>query len=157
MKLVVSRIAEWQGATIGVLLLSKPKSDKKLCYTLEDGHSTIKIPGQTRIPAGLYELSLRTFGGFHERYSKADWMPHGMHKGMIEVMKVPGFTDILHHVGNIKADTSGCTLYGMDFMKNSGDIWLKSSRIAYKTVYPLIRDAILSGEMVTIEYKDNDR
>lgn len=157
MKLIVSRMEEWQGSTLGALLLAETGGDRHLCYTLEDGFNAVKLHGKTRIPAGLYELKLRQFGGFHKRYTAASWLPAGFHKGMIEVMNVPGFTDILHHTGNTKDNTEGCSLYGLDFEKQSTGFFLNRSRDAYKKVYPDIARAIMSGELVTIEYKDNDR
>ena len=157
MKLTVSRMEEYEGSTLGALFLSKPSGDEHLCYTLEDGYNAVKIQGKTRIPAGVYEIKLRTVGGFHQRYSNASWLPDGFHKGMLWVQDVPDFKYILHHTGNTKENTEGCTLYGMDFEKQPNGFFLKQSRNAYKKVYPIIRDAVLSGELVTIEYKDNDR
>lgn len=157
MKLIVSRMEEYEGSTLGALFLSKPSGDEHLCYTLEDGFNEVKIPGETRIPAGVYEIKLRTVGGFHQRYSNASWLPDGFHKGMLWVQDVPDFEYILHHTGNTKKHTEGCTLYGLDFEKRDDGFFLLSSRVAYKKVYPDICKAILSGELVTIEYKDNDR
>lgn len=157
MDLKVSRILEYQGSTIGALLLSEPGGDKHLCYTLEPGFNKIKIPGETRIPAGKYILQLRKVGGFHQRYKNASWLPDGFHKGMLEVIDVPDFMYILQHVGNSKKDTKACTLWGMDFEKHENGFFLKSSRLAYKKVYPPIAAALEAGELVTIEYLDNDR
>ena len=41
--------------TIGLLYIDK----KFYCYTLEDTHHDIKVPGETRIPAGNYQLTMR--------------------------------------------------------------------------------------------------
>ena len=66
-----------------------------MCYTLEDQYQAVKVPGETRIPDGIYRLGLRTVGGFHNRYL-AKYGPD-FHKGMIEVLNVPGFKYILLH------------------------------------------------------------
>ena len=121
-----------------------------LCYTLEDEARTEKKWGETRIPAGTYKLTLRSEGGFHTRYLAkfgADF-----HKGMIYVNEVPNFEYILWHIGNDDDDTAGCLLVG----KTSQDNFIGSSTAAYKEIYPPIRDAILSGEEVSVKYIDYD-
>jgi len=150
MKLIVSRNEEHEGSTIGVMT----NDGEHLCYTLEDGHQEEKIPGETRIPQGTYDIDLRTFGGFDKRYSKR----YGeMHKGMLEVLDVPGFTNILIHTGNDKSHTRGCTLVGSSYSKMDDGFFVTASRNAYKAIYPEIAEKLLAGERVTIEYQDNDR
>jgi len=149
-KLIISRNEEHEGSTVGIMT----SDGEHLCYTLEDGYQEEKIPGETRIPKGTYDLKLRTFGGYHGRYSKR----YGeMHKGMLEVLDVPGFTDILIHTGNDKTHTRGCTLVGSSYAKNPDGFFVTASRKAYKSVYPDIAERLLAGERVTIEYQDNDR
>lgn len=150
MKLIVSRIEEYEGSTIGTLA----KDGERLCYTLEDGYQEEKVPGETRIPQGTYELKLRTVGGFHKRYAER----YGdMHHGMLEVADVPDFTYILIHTGNDKSHTRGCTLVGTSYSKADDGFFITSSRKAYKAIYPDIAEKLLAGEKVTIEYQDNDK
>ena len=53
-----------------------------LAYTLEDEYRKEKVMHETRIPAGTYEITLRTVGGFHTKYTHK----YGeMHKGMIVI------------------------------------------------------------------------
>ena len=120
-----------------------------LCYTLEDEARTVKKWGETRIPSGKYKLTLRNEGGFSTRYKAkfGDW-----HQGMIYVNEVPNFEYILWHIGNDDDDTAGCLLVG----KTSQDNFIGNSTAAYKEIYPPIRDAILSGEEVTVSYIDYD-
>jgi len=110
---------------------------------------------ETRIPAGMYKLTLRSEGGFHARYKKkyGDW-----HRGMIYVNDVPGFSFILWHTGNSDESTSGCLIFGQNQESNlvKPDGWVGSSVSAYKFVYPRVRDAILSGEDVYVKYIDYD-
>ena len=116
-----------------------------LCFTLEDEHREIKVMHHTRIPEGIYKLKLRKHGGFHtrylERYGK-EW-----HKGMIQVMDVPGFTDILLHCGNKHEHTSGCILVGDSLSPR----FLGSSREAYAKVYPAVEKQLSKGEEVLLE------
>ena len=120
-----------------------------LCYILEDQYREEKVKGDTRIPEGIYEVELRTVGGHHERYLKkfgADF-----HKGMIHLLNVPNFKYILLHIGNSDKDTEGCLLTGSGYYEGNGRITIQRSTDAYKKVYPIIRDRILSGEKVYFE------
>ena len=114
-----------------------------------------KVRGETRIPEGLYKLTLRTEGGFHNRYvSKyGSW-----HRGMIYVNDVPNFEWILWHTGNTDESTMGCLILGSNQTENitNKDGFVGSSVVAYKKVYPSIADAIESGEEVTVNYVDYD-
>lgn len=123
-----------------------------VCHGLEDEYRENKVPGETRIPAGTYDLTLRTVGGFHNRY--LSMFGSRFHKGMLWVRNVPNFKWILLHIGNYDRDTDGCLLLGKADMK-AWAVW--SSKATYKRVYPQIRDAILRGERVTITYIDEDR
>src|SRR5210317_776912 len=149
MKLEILRFNSSNDFTSGILFDVSNNKRKFLCYTLEDQAQTQKVWGETRIPAGTYNLSLRTEGGFHTRY-KAKF--GGFHKGMIHVDDVPNFEYILWHIGNDDDDTAGCLLVG----KTSQDNFIGNSTTAYKEIYPPIRDAILSGEEVTVTYIDYD-
>ncbi len=121
-------------------------------HTLEDEFRTNKVFGETRIPKGRYKVELRTEGGFHERYLNK--YGKDFHKGMLHVVDVPNFKYILIHVGNDDDDTAGCLLVGMT---NSADDapFIGGSVQAYKKIYPLVRDAILKGEEVWVNYYDS--
>ena len=108
MKLEVIRFSSQNDSTLG-LLFDVTNGRKFLCFTLEDEDRETKVMSETRIPAGIYELKLRTTGGFHSRYSKkyGSW-----HKGMIHVQNVPNFRYILWHTGNNDEHTAGCLLLG---------------------------------------------
>lgn len=119
------------------------------CFILEDQYREVKVKGDTRIPKGIYEIELRPEGGHNERYLKkfgADF-----HKGMIHLLNVPNFKYILFHIGNTDKDTAGCLLCGMGYSKINDRITIQRSTDAYKKVYPIIRDRILSGEKVYFE------
>ena len=150
MKLEVLRFNSGKTFTSGLLFDVTDNVRSFLCYTMEDQYNPTKIYGETRIPAGTYKLTLRAEGGFHNRYLNrygADW-----HKGMIYVNEVPNYEYILWHVGNSPTDTKGCLLLS----KTQKDAFGGASRAAYEEVYPVIRDAILSGEEVTVTYKNFD-
>ena len=150
MKLEVLRFNSSDDFTTGLLFDVTDNVRSFLCYTLEDEARTTKKWGETRIPAGTYKLTLRAEGGFHSRYLAK--FGAEFHKGMIYVNEVPNFEYILWHIGNDDDDTAGCLLVG----KTSQDNFIGSSTAAYKEIYPPIRDAILSGEEVSVKYIDYD-
>lgn len=145
-RLKLIRFNHCEDDTQGLLMWDHPgERPEFLCFTLEDEHRAVKVKHETRIPEGLYKLKLRKHGGFHrsylERYGK-EW-----HKGMIQVMDVPGFTDILVHCGNTDEDTSGCILVGDSLSPR----FLGSSRDAYAKIYPQVTEHLLQGEEVVLE------
>jgi hypothetical protein len=81
--------------TPGDLIINR----KVFCHTLEDvsrPFSEKKIPGQTAIYEGTYEIVL----SFSNRFQKV----------LPEILNVPRFSGIRMHGGNTVADTEGCIL-----------------------------------------------
>ena len=155
MKLKVLRFSSEVDSTHGLLFEETDMGKKFLCYTLEDERRALKVRGETRVPAGVYNVELRKEGGFHERYTKK--YP-GLHRGMLHVVDVPNFEFILIHTGNTDEHTAGCLLVG-DSQENNlilPDGFIGKSVNAYKRIYPSIAKAIADGEEVTITYKDYD-
>tara|TARA_R110002050_G_scaffold186328_1_gene320547 strand:- start:1589 stop:2059 length:471 start_codon:yes stop_codon:yes gene_type:complete len=148
MKLKLLRTNSSKDSTNGLLydITSDPKF---MCYTLEDEPRKIKVKYMTCIPAGEYTLAFKTHGRLHKKYSHrfAD-----IHNGMIELLDVPNFTDILIHCGNTNEDTSGCLLVG-DTQENNNTKktgYIGKSTIAYFRIYKAISDALMSGEHCTL-------
>ena len=161
----VLRYSSQHDSTLGLLFHVKQELPKMLggpyesvrrfmAYTLEDEHRTLKVSGETRIPAGRYKLGLRLIGSHHGRYRRK--FPD-IHKGMIEILRVPGFTDILLHIGNTDDDTAGCLLVGNTAEANiTAQGRIGSSTSAYLRVYPVIAQMIENRESVWMEYQDFD-
>jgi len=121
------------------------------CFGLEDEYRAEKLPGETRIPAGVYRIGLRIVGGFNRRYGLK--FP-GFHEGMLQVLGVPDFDYILIHIGNTDEDTAGCLLVGQGC--NTGEeLRVASSTAAYRQLYAKVIDAARADDL-TIEYRDND-
>lgn len=149
----VLRYSSQKESTLG-LLFDVTDERKFLAFTLEDEFRTVKEYGETRIPAGVYPLGLRVEGGFHARYSQR--YP-SIHLGMIQILEVPNFTNVLVHVGNKDDDTAGCLLVGNTAQQNiTEEGFIGASSSAYKRIYLPMAQAILSGEDCTIEYIDYD-
>jgi len=116
------------------------------CFTCEDEHRDIKIHGETRIPAGTYEIKLRTQGGMTKRYAKK----FDFHQGMLWLQDVPGFDWIYIHIGNNEKHTDGCILVGFGANCKNGNT-VQHSTLAYTDLYLMVVEAINSGERVFIE------
>lgn len=155
MQLEVLRFSSEDDSTSGLLFDITNGNRKFLAYTLEDEYRKEKEMHETRIPAGTYNVTLRTEGGFHQRYVAK----YGdMHKGMLWVRDVPGFEYILIHTGNTDEHTSGCLLLGDTQTNNQikEDGFIGSSVQAYKRVYPQIAEVLEGGGTVNITYTDYD-
>ena len=123
-----------------------------MAHTIEDEGRTEKVYGETRVFSGRYPVGLRTEGGFHERYLEK--FGSNFHKGMLWIKNVPEFEFVLIHIGNDDDDTAACLLVGMS--NNADSVgFIGGSTQAYKKIYPIIRDAILKGEEVYINYFDS--
>ncbi len=133
-------------ATQGVMVVNG-----SMVYTLEDEKREVKVRGETRIPAGTYQIKLRNEGGMTKRY--ADKFGD-MHKGMLWLQNVDNFEWVYIHIGNREDQTDGCILVGLEAANNSLGITIQRSTDAYKLIYPAIASAVLSDNGAFIEIKD---
>lgn len=133
MKLKVERRFLKPGYTIGRLEVD----GKYFCDTLEDRVRDLsrekKIPGETAIPAGIYDVVVNISPRFKRKLPR--------------LLNVPGFEGILIHRGNTPEDTAGCILVGENKAKG---------RVINSTPYELrltemIERAQSAGESITIE------
>lgn len=122
-----------------------------VCFSLEDEPREEKLAGETRIPAGVYQIKLRTEGRHHEKYKQRF---DDIHRGMLWLQDVPGFTWILIHCGNTEADTDGCLLVGHVADSRPGMMRINNSTGAYRMLYKLVVDAAEANELV-IEILDD--
>ena len=143
MKIEVRRIAKKNTYTIGKMYID----GRYFCDTLEDkdrGLSQadsvnsihkIKVPNQTAIPTGTYEVIVNMSPKFGRKLPR--------------LLDVPGFEGILIHRGNTDKDTSGCILIGEN--KVVGKV-LNSTPYETELVKLLVK-AHNSGETITITIK----
>jgi hypothetical protein len=99
MKIELLRYSSQNMTTLGAVLID----GKFQCYSIEDRFRLEKVPNETRIPSGVYEIKLREFGSHYEKYKSK----YEGHKGMLWLQDVPNFTDILIHIGNDEKDSAG--------------------------------------------------
>ena len=133
MKLKVERRFLGPDYTIGTLEVD----GKYFCDTLEDRVRDLsrekKVPGETAIPAGRYDVVVNISPRFKRKLPR--------------LLNVPGFEGILIHRGNTPGDTAGCILVGENKAKG---------RVINSTPYELrltemIERAQTAGESITIE------
>lgn len=151
MELNLQRIDKGTESSIGYISVQDGLVSMLECFTCEDEPRVKKIAGRTRIPAGRYEIKLRTEGGMHRRYSdKFDF-----HEGMLWIQNVHNFEWVYIHVGNTHKDTLGCILVGTrpnhDYVSGGGTV--SNSVEAYKRLYLKVVDALRNGR-VFINVKD---
>lgn len=136
----VSRFAAYSGCTVSVMFIN----GDFVCFVLEDIFQKTKVKHKTRIPAGLYNISLQKSGNLHTKYAQK----FPFHVGMLLLNNVPNFSGIMIHVGNTAKDSSGCLLVGDSHTANKQSI--QDSTLAYTRIYKIISSAILKGEGVSI-------
>jgi hypothetical protein len=103
------------------------------CFTLEDiVREGPKVPGETAIPEGTYNLIVTPSARFK--------------KDLPLLENVPNFSGIRIHSGNEPEDTQGCILVG----KYRGRDYIGQSRAALESLFNRIQFALDSGEQVTI-------
>ena len=145
------RFSEGPDSTIALLLDDELE---RICYLLEDqGQPGPKIPGETRIPPGLYRMAVRPdspkFAHYYERWAWFRGMPwlHDV-EGDGEGFEIMGFSFVYLHPGIDDDDSAGCGLTGLEFEPTvDGDYRIKpgTSRLAFekvcKLVYPIVLDS----------------
>jgi len=119
------------------------------CFTCEDEHREVKVPGHTRIPKGTYEIKLRDKGTITKKYAKK----FDFHRGMLWLQDVPGFEWIYIHVGNTEKHTDGCILVGYGADCQDTNI-VRKSVLAYTSLYQMIIEAMDADERVFITIED---
>ena len=132
MNLRVIREPSTVAATMGILLIDGVFT----CWTLEDVVRPVKIPGETAIPAGRYDVRL----SLSQRFQKV----------LPEILAVPGFTGIRIHAGNTQADTHGCLLVGRIRAYDR----VEESKLALMNVMEHLRRATTAGDQITLTIEE---
>ena len=134
MELINERLIKEEKYTIGNFSVN----GKILSNCLEDKERIpfVKIPGDTAIPAGRYEVVL----DFSDRFQRV--MPH--------ILNVPKFDGIRIHGGNTDKDTHGCVLLGW---WRDGKDWVEDSTICNDILMDILNRAVTRKEKIYITIK----
>ena len=113
MELKLKRIALRDTYTIGKLYVN----GRYFCDTCEDKVRDLtkepKVYGETAIPFGRYEVTLKVQSAKYAQRASYDWC-----KGYLpRLLNVPHFEGILIHAGNTAYDSSGCLIVGENKVK----------------------------------------
>lgn len=131
MRLTLDRTLYEKDATVGDLFIDGEWE----CHSLEDQvRDGPKVPGQTAIPTGVYEVLITMSPRFKRRLPL--------------LINVPGFDGIRIHPGNTHEDTEGCLLVGERVIRHEGMPFLTHSRAAFDKLFAKL-DA--SAEPITLE------
>jgi len=136
MELTLKRTTLTNSSTIGELAIDGVYE----CKTLEDVVREVegqpvsewKVPGQTAIPRGRYQVVL----DWSNRFGRT--MPH--------LLSVPGFDGVRIHWGNTDEDTEGCILVGRTQSEN----FIGESRLAFEALFEKLEAAAVGSRYITI-------
>ena len=147
MQLKLQRFKHDVSTTLGVLSVD----GKFHSFTLEDEPRKIKIKGETRIPAGKYQIKFReVLSGKTKSYRKKfDWFTWHL-----ELQNVPDFEYVYIHIGNKEKDTDGCILVAETC--DSKVMTIGRSTPAFRSLYQLVSEKLIEGEDVWIEVSDEE-
>lgn len=147
MKLYLKRIALRDTYTIGKLYIDT----HYFCDTCEDrvrdnnkdgdlsDKGEGKVYGETAIPYGTYEVTLKVQSPKYSQRSNYNWC-----KGYLpRLLNVPHFEGILIHAGNTADDSAGCILVGEN--KVVGKVI--NSMATLKRLYGILKEA---GDDITL-------
>lgn len=128
-----------------------------VAHTLEDEPREVKLSGETRIPAGAYQLKIRKEDTHltvkhREVYNKGYTTP--WFKYHIEITGIPNFSGVYIHAGNDETHTDGCLLLGdcLDLSLTSNQ--LTKSTVAVKRFYDQAYPALEAGGQLILQVKD---
>jgi hypothetical protein len=134
--------------SLGLLYIN----NKFYCYTLEDTFRKVKIPGETRIPSGTYNVDFRReetdlTRTYRQRFP--DWFNYHLH-----IQDVPNFQSIYIHSGGDHTHTEGCILVSDSMNAGKESTFLSNSKNTYKNLYTFLEKHILEGKKIIMTIKD---
>ena len=126
-------------------------NNKFFCYALEDTFHPVKIPGETRIPAGTYQLGFnKSVTPLTQKYrDQFQWFNYHL-----ELKSVPNYQAVYLHVGNYHKDTEGCILIADGIGAANSQAMVTHSRQAYQRLYQQVKSELEQGTPARIIVRD---
>lgn len=150
MKLTLKRIAKKPGYTIGRLYID----GQYYCDTIEDTDrnldqsmaveviQSVKVPKQTAIPIGTYEVSMNIVSPSYSKKKAYKWTGGVMPR----LLNVPGWSGVLIHPGNTADDSEGCILVGQNLKVGQ----VLNSQKVFKPLWQQLHARRAEGITITI-------
>lgn len=150
MNITIKRIFKGDKYTIGKLYVNGIYE----CDTLEDTDRGLtedsplseiqskKVYGETAIPTGTYKIDMNTVS---PKFKDRLWAKFCGGK-LPRLIDVPGYSEVLIHIGNKPADTLGCILVGDNKIKGQ----VINSTSTFQELYSLMLKAKVAGEEITV-------
>lgn len=137
-------------STYGILF-DKDKLHK--CFVIEDPWREVKVSGETRIPAGTYQIKHReVLSGMTKKYrEKFSWF-----NWHLELQNVPNFKYIYGHIGNKSSHSEGCLLFNKNVSEVDGQWVGGNSKEAFEEVYKEMSYYLDQGYEVYITIRDEE-
>ncbi|GJM64650.1 hypothetical protein PEDI_52020 [Persicobacter diffluens] len=135
--------------TLGLMFIK----NEFFAYTLEDTHQEVKIPSETRIPAGNYSVEFRKEDTeLTQKYrTRYNWFNYHL-----EIKNIPDFQRVYIHIGNNRHDTGGCILIADGVNASSMEKTIQYSTRAFERFYKRIEALIEGGEKIRICISNED-
>jgi hypothetical protein len=130
------------------LSLLMDEDEEFICFICQDAQRLTKVPGQTRIPAGTYELILEHSPKMSPVYGHP----------MVTLVGVANYTAVRMHSGVSEADTEGCPLVGYGATTNPKAMSrLVNSRACYDERFYPRTAASIKAEKTFLKVIDSAR
>lgn len=151
MEVKLKRIARKPTYTIGRVFVN----GARFCDSVEDRDRglqqsmtpaeivSIKVPGETAIPAGRYRIDMDTYSS---RYGGVQFYKDLCGGCLPRLVNVPGYAGVLIHAGNTAADSAGCIIVG----ENKAVGMVLNSRVTLTKLYNAMKAAHAAGEEIWI-------
>lgn len=128
-------------------------------FCLEDGPNAVKVKGETRIPAGFYELALMKADTpltlkHRAAYKDLPWFKDHPAWYHIEITKIPNYSGVYIHSGNDDSHTLGCLLPAYLFDMSLKDKPSAKSMLAVNDFYAVAYPILEMGGKAFIEIRD---
>ncbi len=118
----------------------EPKTRPADPAKLAEWVKTWKVPGQTAIPSGTYEILWTRSPKYSARAGKDVFT--------LEIQNVPGYQGIRFHTGNDPEDTEGCQIPGRTHTAGAASVG--ESTLALRALESKVCPALWRGEEVWI-------
>ena len=120
--------------------IERPVRDKNRNGKFDNGEK--KIKGDTAIPFGRYEITMRVISPAYSKKKTFAWTEGRMPR----LLDVPEFDGVLIHTGNTEKDSSGCIIVGENKVKGH----VINSIATFKRLWRILNDAHKEGREIYI-------